>query len=105
MIELIQRIFLNQLSLINKTIDDVKNDIDFYHKNKLTRDQYNSWYDNSLQLLINEGNLSELEARKKLDLIDISYGLLYEYHKQIDAPEYIDDLIIEIRYGTGNSSK
>lgn len=104
--QLLQQIILNQLSLVNKTVHDIKSDPDFYVKYIITEDQYNLWYEQSLSLLINDGNLDIKHAKRMLDHLDVAYGLLYKYEpKRVALPEYIDQLILEIQLAKKQKTK
>ena len=75
-----QIIIDKMLSYHNKTIYDLKNDSDFYYKNKLTSEQYFEWYEWSLNLLYqNFPNRKQEDIKKEFDLFDITHGLLYIY--------------------------
>jgi hypothetical protein len=70
------------LSYCNKTLDDLKNDPEFYYKNKLTSDQYFEWYEWSLNLLYqNFPNRKQEDIKKEFDFFDITRGLLYIYER------------------------
>lgn len=73
-----EQILNNMLNIIGKSKEDIVNDPDFYFNNKLTKEQYERWYNNSLNLLYeNLPNSSQVDIKKALDLFDIKWGLLY----------------------------
>jgi len=89
-----QQITSDMLSYVNKTIEDVKNDREFYFKYKLTEEQYNEWYYNSLNLLYETyPNDNKGSIKRRLDLFDVKYGILYIYQR---APEKLSPEIEEM---------
>jgi hypothetical protein len=77
-----EQIVNKMLSYHNKTIYSLKNDSDFYYKNKLTSDQYFEWYEWSLNLLYqNFPNRKQEDIKKEFDLFDIMHGLLYIHER------------------------
>jgi hypothetical protein len=88
-----QIIIDKMLSYHNKTIYDLKNDSDFYYKNKLTSEQYFEWYEWSLNLLYqNFPNRKQADIKKSFDLFDIKQGLLYIHERPatIWSPEELE---------------
>jgi hypothetical protein len=81
-----QIIIDKMLSYHNKTIYDLKNDSDFYYKNKLTSEQYFEWYEWSLNLLYqNFPNRKQEDIKKEFDFFDITRGLLYIYERPVSV--------------------
>lgn len=108
MISIYEQILNNMLSLVGKTKEDIKADPHFYINNKITKEEYLNWYNNSLNSLYNLfPNENKELIKRSLDLFDIKWGLLYIKEK---AP-YDDKIIISTEgvrrknLGTDNTLK
>jgi hypothetical protein len=94
MISIYEQILNKMLSYVNKTKDDIKSDREFYFNNRLTKSQYDEWYEYSLNLLCqNFPNENQLVLKRRLDLFDVKYGILYIYQR---APEKLSPEIEEM---------
>lgn len=79
-----QTIINKMLSYHNKTINDIKEDPDFYRKYKLKPEEYLEWYNWSLNLLYkNLPHMPQQDIKKSFDLFDITHGLLYIYEAPV----------------------
>jgi hypothetical protein len=98
------------VSYCNKTLDDLKNDPEFYYKNKLTNDQYFEWYNWSLNLLYQTfPNRKQEDIKKEFDFFDITRGLLYIYERPVtiwtEEEESLFNGIKQKRIGKDNTLK
>lgn len=94
--EIVRHLFQTQLDIINKTIDDVKNDEDFYHKFIITELDHNDWRFKSYEF-VKDKLPEDLDPVKFVDLFDIRFGLLTIHEKVTEAfPEHVDDLIRDV---------
>ena len=85
-----EQILNNMLRLVNKTKEELLTNKDFYFKNKISEEEYNNWYNESLNLLYKEyPNENKDFIKKSFDLFDIKWGLLYIHQR---APEKITTL-------------
>lgn len=64
-----------QLAYIGKTINEVKDDPEWYSNNHITQKQYNEWKQYSIETIQKVYKLNARQAEVEFAILDLGYGL------------------------------
>jgi hypothetical protein len=71
-----QHLINKQLSYIGKSIDDIKNDPNWFNNNKLTKRQYEKWKKYSIKVIQEVCDLDRQQAEYEFEWFYLNHGLM-----------------------------
>ena len=75
---LVNHLISKQLSYVNKTIDDIKDDELWYQTNTLTEDQFSEWKEYCLKTIKKTIKCTKEAANKEFMWFNLQFGLKVE---------------------------
>ena len=72
---LVDHLIEKQLSYINKTIDDIKSDPEWYANNSLTKSQYEEFKVHACEIIKKLFRYSKSYTEKQFEMLYFAYGL------------------------------
>lgn len=73
--ELIRELLNKELSYVNKTIEDVKDDPEWFTNNTLTEEQHAEWKKFCLDKIAKYTRMGKKKAEYEFAMFDLNYGL------------------------------
>jgi hypothetical protein len=73
--KLINEMINKELSFVGKTIDDVKNDPDWFTNNTMNDNQYQEWKNYCINIMRKQFKMTKKRAEAEFAWFDLSYGL------------------------------
>lgn len=73
--ELIKEMINKELSFINKTIDDVKDDPEWFSNNTMSEAQFQEWKEFCLNILEKKFRYTKARAEYEFSFFNLNYGL------------------------------